>query len=401
MATHFVTFSFRLICLLLTGGLFVYCSWKFIQDESTSLVDFHTYLNTDEDIYPSFTLCFIQDDESYSTSTSSGSTIYIPEKLKNSYNIDNVTKYVSFLRGEYWDSNFTKVNYDDVTFDLRDYVKTVLIRENNTLSMPIYTWNSLINTTESFPFYTSSRQPRNKCFTCDLSSQKGLRIEGRILSTLEIEFRDMKTLGTMIAYHMHYPNQYIRSTILDFEWGEKIGIWNGNHKSIWIDMIEVVRRRNTYQKPCNVNSNQDDDMILLKVVQNAGCKPPHLSLGVDYPICSNNTGMDQTNIERIDGPDFTFLKSFDSPCNQVQTISYTPQGVKKHENDTSSPTLFVIYNSGSYREVRHIRAFDIQSLVGNIGGYIGLFLGFAFWQAPEAALIVINKSKHAKCLSRQ
>ena len=391
--TNFVTLSFRFICLLLTGGLFVYCSWKFIQDESTSLVDFQTYHNTEEDIYPSITLCLIQHDESTS--------IYIPEKLRNGYDIDNATKYASFLRGEYWDTNFTKVNYDDVTIELRDYVKTVSIRANNTQSEPVYTWSNPSKTKDSFPFYTISRQSQNKCFSCDLSSNKIPQITGLLLSTFEIEFKDIKNLGTQIAYHLHYPNQYMRSSTLDIEWGEKTGIWNGNDKTIWIDVVEVVRRRNTFRRPCNVNSNQDDDTILSKAVQNAGCKPPHVSLSLDYPICINKTGMKQSKVEKIDGPDFNFLKSVDPPCNQVQAISYTPQGVRKAINDTDPPTLFVIYNSGSYREVRHIRAFDVQSLVGNIGGYIGLFLGFAFWQAPEAVKIVINKSKHAKCSSRE
>ena len=392
MGTHFATLSFRIICLLSTGGLFVYCSWKFIQDDSTSLVDFKAYHNTDEDIYPSITLCFMQDDES--------NAIYIPRKLRNGYNIDNATKYASFLRGEYWDSNFTKIDYDDVTFNLRDYVKTVSIGVNTTYSTPIYTWNNVLNTTERFPFFTSSRQSRNKCFSCDLSNKKDLQIEGRQLTIFYVEFKDISTMKTMIAYHMHYPNQYLRSSTLDMEWGEKPGIWNGNHKTIIIDMVEVIRRRRTYRKPCNANSKNDDDTILLTLIQNAGCKPPHSHLNVDYPICSNKTGMAQTNIEKLDGSDFTFLQSFDPPCNQVQTISHTPQGVRI-TNDTSSPSLFVIYNSGSYREVRHIRAFDIQSLVGNIGGYIGLFLGFAFWQAPEAAKRVINQSRHAKCLSKE
>ena len=147
--TSFVALAFRLICLLLTGGLFVYCSWKFIQDESTSLVDFQTYHNTEEDIYPSITLCLIQNDES--------NALYIPEKLKNEYNIDNATKYASFLRGDYWENNFTKVDYDDVTINLRDFVKTVYIRANNTQSEPIYTWRNPSKTKDSFPFYTISR----------------------------------------------------------------------------------------------------------------------------------------------------------------------------------------------------------------------------------------------------
>ena len=29
----------------------------------------------------------------------------------------------------------------------------------------------------------------------------------------------------------------------------------------------------------------------------------------------------------------------------------------------------------SYKEIKQVRAYDIQSLIGNAGGYLGLFLG--------------------------
>ena len=37
-----------------------------------------------------------------------------------------------------------------------------------------------------------------------------------------------------------------------------------------------------------------------------------------------------------------------------------------------------------YKQIERIRAFDVQSMVGNAGGYIGLFLGYALIQLPDA-----------------
>ena len=413
METHFAVLSFRLICLIFTGVLFSYCSWKYNQNESTSLVDFRTYYETEEDIYPSITLCFIEGDLEQS--------IYIAEKLSNDHNIENVTKYTAFLKGEHWDANLTKVNYDDVTINLREYVKSIQIRADSPTARPLYYWDNYIEIAReerwwgrqskvvgsnnrlihdnTFPFYTSFRSAHNKCFSCDLSKLIIRRIEERLLSPFEIRFKSQKMPKTFLSYHMHYPNQYIRSSSLQLEWGKKIGIINGDDKTFWIDIVEVIRRRNTIQRPCDVNSEKNDDTILLNAIKNAGCKPPHFSIDLDYPICSSKTGMRKTHIEKFDVPNLTFLKSLVPPCDQVQAISYTPQGVKIENK--SSPELMFIYNSGSYREIRHVRSFDVESLVGNIGGYIGMFLGFAFWQAPEAALVVISKSKGLKCLSRE
>ena len=36
-----------------------------------------------------------------------------------------------------------------------------------------------------------------------------------------------------------------------------------------------------------------------------------------------------------------------------------------------------------YMEVKHVRQYNFESLVGNAGGYLGLFLGYALLQLPE------------------
>ena len=39
------------------------------------------------------------------------------------------------------------------------------------------------------------------------------------------------------------------------------------------------------------------------------------------------------------------------------------------------------------------RAIDIQDLIGNVGGYIGLFLGYSFLQIPEFMILVYLRAK--------
>ena len=42
MDTTMFTLTFRVACLISTGALVIFCSWKFNKNESTSLVDFQT-----------------------------------------------------------------------------------------------------------------------------------------------------------------------------------------------------------------------------------------------------------------------------------------------------------------------------------------------------------------------
>ena len=42
-----------------------------------------------------------------------------------------------------------------------------------------------------------------------------------------------------------------------------------------------------------------------------------------------------------------------------------------------------VFKVDTYKEIKKDRAFNIESFIGNVGGYIGLFLGFAIWSIPE------------------
>ena len=43
-----------------------------------------------------------------------------------------------------------------------------------------------------------------------------------------------------------------------------------------------------------------------------------------------------------------------------------------------------------YEEIIHVRAFDTQNFIGNVGGYIGMFLGASLWQLPVFIEFISN-----------
>ena len=44
-------------------------------------------------------------------------------------------------------------------------------------------------------------------------------------------------------------------------------------------------------------------------------------------------------------------------------------------------------------EIKQIRAYNLETLVGNGGGYVGLFLGCSFIQLPCLIYLMYNKIK--------
>ena len=66
--------------------------------------------------------------------------------------------------------------------------------------------------------------------------------------------------------------------------------------------------------------------------------------------------------------------------------------VKKAFMKYQSYTKIVIFfKMLDYKLVTNVQAFNGETLLGNLGGYIGLFLGFAIWQTPEILTACLRK----------
>ena len=56
-------------------------------------------------------------------------------------------------------------------------------------------------------------------------------------------------------------------------------------------------------------------------------------------------------------------------------------------------TFWVFYRQTTFREITQIRAYDLDNLYGNIGGYMGLFLGYAILNIPTMLFILYGGIK--------
>ena len=55
------------------------------------------------------------------------------------------------------------------------------------------------------------------------------------------------------------------------------------------------------------------------------------------------------------------------------------------------------YNQPQFRETIQRRAYNLEALVGNIGGYAGLFLGYALVQLPDFFLSIYTYLRRRVC----
>ena len=69
------------------------------------------------------------------------------------------------------------------------------------------------------------------------------------------------------------------------------------------------------------------------------------------------------------------------PCTEIQKLEmdYEETDEKMHKDKTR---IAVYFRDTTYKEIRQTRAYTAITLFGNIGGFIGVFLGYAIIQIP-------------------
>ena len=123
---------------------------------------------------------------------------------------------------------------------------------------------------------------------------------------------------------------------------------------------------------------------------------------MDIPVCNSQDKFGKLKVPRISIVDARFLKSYDPPCRQIKTVistidvkNATDADLSNNEGKKPPFTKFDIRCKDlGYKMINNVRAFNEESLIGNLGGYVGLFLGVAIWQATDFFVVVARKLKN-------
>ena len=99
---------------------------------------------------------------------------------------------------------------------------------------------------------------------------------------------------------------------------------------------------------------------------NQGCQYPYLNMNQSLPLCNPN---DKTRQSRL-----TYGKvkvsDYAKPCHRISKIRYE---LKQYEMGNLF-TIFMKYPE-EIKMITQSKEVDIHSLIGNVGGYIGVFVG--------------------------
>ena len=383
-------YFFHLICTTATIFFVCFCLYKYSLNKDLSQVTFQEFHKTKDNIYPSMTLCF--------------ANIFYEENLKE-YGIQSIDDYTNYLNGEFWNDSMIDVDYDNVTISISDYLLGFVswtpdwtyihgdeyfmydhrknmkaIKDGSTRT---YDWKP--------KFYTSYTGNSQKCMTVDIPFTQGKKVWtfGAVFDS-SIFPNTTRPAYYEFGIKMHYPGQLLRHTMQKYVWKSL-----ENKTSAYVTMrfkiqkLEVIRQRETSKEPCNKDWKEDDETMLLQKISRIGCKPSFLKIKSDSPICKSQKQMKMFA---------TFNSShYHAPCQSIQKILYAYEEYSILEDWTEEWTseiddIFEVmfeFTDGTYMEIEQVRDYGLQDVVGDIGGYLGLFLGFALLQIPEMIFSII------------
>ena len=129
-----------------------------------------------------------------------------------------------------------------------------------------------------------------------------------------------------------------------------------------------------------------------------GCSPPHLKLKSRLRPCSTREEM-----SKFRWPTYQDLQNFPLPCNVIEKVHYEYEDVdsvsfgdeetEKNKTVTSWFGITLFFPEPSYKEIKQAQAYDMETFVGNAGGYIGLFLGYSLMCIPKLIAKIFLKAK--------
>ena len=220
---------YEILCIFLAAVMSVYCLMKYMKNENVVDMKFTEFHASQEDVYPSITICF--------------SNVFGPFVDTEFMNKTETAKMIKEW-GNINNSMFGNISYDDITIGVEDFGASIIYNSEEGDIKPC-------ENKECFKSYGDALQ---KCFTHDIESMQNNKI-------YKMKFRFNKEIRNIfmgVNIYFHHPGQFLRrggSPALRNRHIENIKGFNFDLTS-----VTVLRKR---EDGCNPANSDDDKMLLL------------------------------------------------------------------------------------------------------------------------------------------
>ena len=353
--------TFKLCCVVFLLGMVGYWFYKFkVDDRDIGLVDYTSFKDAPSIKHPVASLYFEQP--------------FMRIKMEESYPGINITSYLKFLNGEIFDDAFEVIDYANVTLDLDKYVMYTGVRLRNESEVTLHPWegHSYLHRISFNGF--SEWQTFYKCFEFTWDNwnitNPGIIKEVYIFYDRQGLLLDIGSKSSLnFDLYIHYPGQFL----LTPNDPDVISIgWNNYTSGTWIEDVEILNSRNSQNRKCTEYSHMVsfDDMVRERHIINKGCVLPYFKPFRNFPKCDTR--------EKIKESSFNYqivrTKYYPISCQRLSKITYTTQPEDNYDLSEGMWVLSMKYPQ-YLRTITLTKEVDVHALIGNVGGYVGLFLG--------------------------
>ena len=351
---------FTTFCFIAVSFMIGYWVYKYkVEDRDIGVVDYLSLSNAIDVDFPLAALCFNRP--------------FINENLRqvsqNQENLITIDDYVEYLEGKNYDGRYELFEYKNVSLDLGNYFLYSEVQWKNST----YQWqnsSSKVEHKEVFNgFLTGSFR---KCFVLryDVDTNRNVKMV-RFHYDLPKLLKDLNGFGSSelkFYLRLYYPGQFFLG-----EYQAPVYL----HKTstpllVWIKELEILQKRKTDKRKCYEKTNSYDNMVMESYLASVECRVPYLYHDNSSPLCNTAEKIKNSNLQ------YTFPELLNIPkaCKRISRVGVRKMNPKKGKGYSRRKKWhFTLSYPKEVKIITQSKEVDIHSLIGNIGGYFGLFLG--------------------------
>ena len=171
-----------------------------------------------------------------------------------------------------------------------------------------------------------------------------------------------------------------------------------NRVTIQINHIKILKMRTDSNGRCNKTLDDHDGQWMEMVSKLVGCIPPYwisMTQGINLPVCTSSLQLYKTlqfhmlpSVGKSEGSQKAIRKNKevfkmnDPPCTQmgISTSLIQDKAFGGPNKDKPVYNVVIKFATEEYEDGQNVKEYRADNLFAEMGGYIGLFVGFSFFQ---------------------
>ena len=358
--------SFKVLCFIATVSIIIYWIIRFLKNEDISSIQIKSIDEEIEDFTQlEITLCLANPFYEH-----------ILQKVNQGMSKNG---YLRYLRGAEKDAAiYSELEFDNVTISVPDQLESVHVHWRLVNDQEV----SICDDLYACPYATFQESIHGflrrgtfvKCSKIDLNEKYAkevdkitLRFKSSVTNYIN-EYED-------IYIYFNYPNQQLLSRQGELIFHDLIKAIE--YPILTITSVEIFKRRNKWSMPCLSSRTRYDEYILDQHINKVGCRAPYQQTSnKNTSICATPKKMERSIFQ------WPISESkYGTPCQSISTMDYKMRHLPKNSDKENSSyvdkeaLMFTISFPDKIKFITQSQKINSESLIGYIGGYVGLFLG--------------------------